>query len=79
MSVRVQKGTTWTALAPTKLFSGRFYYVDVEGQQGRTYDVTSDGQRFLMIKQGSSEASPAAGIIVVQNWQQEVSRLMPAN
>jgi serine/threonine-protein kinase len=80
MTVRVQKGATWTASAPTKLFSGRFFYVDVQGQQGqgRTYDVTRDGQRFLMIREGSTDAA-AAKIIVVQNWTEELKRLLPVN
>jgi len=40
---------------------------------GRQYDVTSDGQRFLMIKQGDASAR----IVVVENWHQELKRLVP--
>ena len=42
----------------------------------RTYDVSVDGKRFLRIKPGSaSEAS--ASVVVVQNWLEELKRLVP--
>jgi hypothetical protein len=42
------------------------------------YDVSPDGQRFLMIKNAEADAkvSPPQ-IIVVQNWDQELKRLVP--
>ena len=45
-------------------------------QGGRTYDISPDGERFLMIKQVES-ASEASQIIVVQNWFEELKRLVP--
>ena len=47
--------------------------------QGRTYDVSPDGQRFLMIKAGggSDQAAAPPSIIVVQNWFEELKRLVP--
>ena len=79
MSVRVQDSATWTASTPTKLFAGRFFREVVQGQlgQGRTYDVAPDSKRFLMIKEGGTDAAAAARIIVVQNWDQELKRLVP--
>ena len=48
--------------------------------QGRTYDVAPDGRRFLMIKEGSDDTSgPANTIVVVQNWDQELKRLVPVD
>ena len=52
MSVPVERGTTWTAGTPTKL-------IDAQNSRrrttiARTYDVSPDGKRFLMIKQGGS-------------------------
>jgi hypothetical protein len=41
----------------------------------RTYDVSPDGQRFLMIKEnaGSGERdAPPASMVVVQNWFEEL-------
>jgi hypothetical protein len=47
---------------------------------GRTYDASADGQRFLMIKEisGADERPPSARIILVQNWFEELKRLVPA-
>jgi serine/threonine-protein kinase len=49
---------------------------------GRTYDVSADGQRFLMIKEPEeskavSDAS-ASGIIIVSNWTEELKQRVPA-
>jgi len=61
MNVRVRRGTSWTADTPTKLFEGNY----VAAANGRTYDVSADGQRFVMIKPASEAASPS--ITVVQH------------
>jgi serine/threonine-protein kinase len=49
------------------------------GNTGRTYDVSADGQRFLMIKEAAStnEAAAPPQIVVVQNWHEELKRLVP--
>jgi len=66
------KGATWNNRAPTKLFERRYY---VPRNSGRSYDVSLDGQRFLMIKAPGTDASPA--LILVQHWDQELKRLAP--
>ena len=45
---------------------------------GRTYDVSPDGKRFLMIKDAPS-ATPSAALqlVVVLNWVEELKRLVP--
>jgi hypothetical protein len=43
---------------------------------GSSFDVRSDGQRFLMIKEGEQAAS-ATQINVVLNWFEELKRLVP--
>jgi hypothetical protein len=43
----------------------------------RQYDVTADGQRFLMIKEAARDTGAAESIIVVQNWTEELKRLVP--
>jgi len=40
------------------------------------YDVSPDGQRFLMLK--ASEQAQAAQINVVQNWFEELKQRVPA-
>jgi hypothetical protein len=46
----------------------------------RTYDVAADG-RFVMIPEAGGATnpatSPATGIVVVQNWLEELKRLVP--
>ena len=54
MRVPVERGATWTAGGPTKLFAGRFFYSEGGPGQGRTYDVSPDGRRFLMVKDSSN-------------------------
>ena len=56
-----------------ELFGG--YWV---GQPGHTYDISADGQRFLMIKEGAGTDMEEA-FILVQNWFEELKRLVPVN
>jgi eukaryotic-like serine/threonine-protein kinase len=75
--LRVQveaRGATWSAGAPMKLLERRYY----TGGIGRTYDVSADGKRFLMIKAPGTDASAAPpALIVVQHWDEELKRLAP--
>jgi hypothetical protein len=43
------------------------------------YDVSVDGERFLMIKEscGTDGRAPSPRIILVQNWFEEAKRLVP--
>ena len=66
------KGATWNNRAPIKLFERRYY---VPRNSGRSYDVSIDGQRFLMIKGPGADATPA--LILVQHWDAELKRLAP--
>lgn len=51
MRVGVERGPTWAAGAPAKLLNEGYSTVP-GGNPGRTYDISPDGQRFLMIKVG---------------------------
>jgi serine/threonine-protein kinase len=77
MRVGVAPGPTWAA--PTKLFEGS--YGAGPNQSGRTYDIAPDGKRFLMIKFGDSANQTAAptSLVVVQNWSEELKRLVPTH
>ena len=47
---------------------------------GRTYDVSPDGKRFLMIKEdGAGEETEPTQVILVQNWLDELKRLVPVD
>jgi serine/threonine-protein kinase len=76
MVVSVQTNPTFKPSNPSKLF-------DVPGplslQAGRTYDVTPDGQRFLMIKDVAGDRNaPSAPIDVVVHWTEELKARVPA-
>src|SRR5262245_14241014 len=69
-------GATWNADQPVKLVEGR--YLAAQGTAGRTYDVSPDGRRFLMLKrQGADAGAAPPPIIVVQHWNEELKRLVP--
>ena len=61
--------------APKRLFQGTYYAL----QAGRSYDIAPDGKRFVMIKEALlSQASVPVQLLVVQNWFEELKRLVPA-
>jgi serine/threonine-protein kinase len=73
MAVPVTTQPSFSAGRPTELFKGT-YLASTFPLTGTTYDVTRDGQRFLMIK---DQAASATQINVVVNWFQELKRLVP--
>jgi serine/threonine-protein kinase len=77
MSAAVEGGSAFRAGNPTRLFEGPYFTFAV--QASRTYDVSPDGRRFLMIKPVGSPEQTAAptSLIVVQNWFEELKRLVP--
>ena len=78
MSVAVDtSAATWPTTTPVKLFDVARYYPSVPAR--RMYDIAPDGQQFLMIKPGgeSDQTSKPPSIIVVQNWLEELKRLVP--
>ena len=80
MRVPVKTGATFERGTPEKVFDASPYLVRPLGAgPGRMYDVSADGQRFLMIKETSvaDERPPSARIILVQNWFEELKRLVP--
>ena len=60
------------------MFEGR-YFVPPRGVAGRSYDVDPDGKRFLMIKDATAgdPSATRSSIIVVENWFEELKRLVP--
>jgi eukaryotic-like serine/threonine-protein kinase len=62
---------------PTKLVEGR-YFMGAGDSSGRTYDVSPDGQRFLMIRDAPLATQPLPHqLVVVLNWTEELKRLVP--
>jgi hypothetical protein len=49
-----------------------------DGYPIRTYDLSLDGQRFLMVREEPLIPAPVTEMILIQNWFQELKRLVPA-
>lgn len=77
MRVEVVRGPTWAATTPTLLIKGGFS-TGVPGNDGRLYDIAPNGDRFLMIKEAEgSQPAGAGSLVIVQNWFEELKRLLP--
>jgi hypothetical protein len=74
MVVPVTLRPSFTVGAPRQLFEGRYGATSAI----RSYDVTADGKRFLMVQQKERPAIDAAEMILVQNWLEEVKVRVPA-
>jgi serine/threonine-protein kinase len=75
MAVEVTTRSTFSAGKPKMLWE-RQYQASPGGNTGPAYDVSPDGQRFLMARQG--EPAPAPPINVVVNWVEDMRRRAPA-
>jgi len=77
MAVQVLERPRFAAGAPQVVFKGTY----LSPQTERMYDVSPDGRRFLMIKNApqDGEALPPPQLVVVQNWFEELKRLVPVN
>ena len=74
MVVAVDTEPVFSPARPQQLFEADY---DVDPRRGLNYDVSPDGQRFLMVL-NTQELAPTE-INVVQNWFEELKRLVPVN
>ncbi len=75
MSVSVQAEPNFRHGVPQRLFQGSY---QAPGPTRLVYDVDIDDQRFVMIKQVAvDDAGTQPQIVVVQNWFEELKRLVP--
>jgi hypothetical protein len=72
--VDVQIGSGFSASKPRLLFEQPGY---ASHSPIRTWDISPDGQRFLMVKMEVRKPHPVAEMILVQNWFEELKRLVP--
>ena len=72
MAVNMTTEPTFGAGTPRLLFEG--IYLRSEGGSA-FYDVTPDGQRFVMVQ--AQQGAAQAQINVVLNWFEELKRLVP--
>jgi eukaryotic-like serine/threonine-protein kinase len=74
MTVPVAVRPTFTAGVPRSLFQGTY-----GASAGiRSFDVTPDGRRFLMVQQKDRPPVNAAEMILVMNWVEELKQRVPA-
>jgi hypothetical protein len=74
MATAVETNPVFAAGKPKLLFEG--HYETGIGAFEPDYDVSPDGQRFLMIKASEQESAPTQ-LNVVLNWSDELRRLAP--
>lgn len=66
--------------AGARLFANQGYIGGGRQMSARTYDVSPDGQRFLMVKDQAAAVTPGApALIVVLNWFEDLKRAVPAD
>jgi Tol biopolymer transport system component len=73
MAVPVTMGSALRAGAPKQLFEGPYSV----NSPSRGYDVTPDGQRFIMVHEKERPATKWTEIVLVQNWFNELRRRVP--
>jgi len=74
LAVSVDTSSAFTSGEPQVLFTGPYYRTSPV--LGHTYDVTPDGQKFVMIRESEMDTA-GSEIIVIQNWSEELKRQVP--
>lgn len=73
MHAQVVPGAAFATGPPAKLFERSF------GRDGRLLGVAPSGQEFVMAGSGAEPAGPGpTTLVVIQNWGEELKRLVPA-
>ncbi|HVS88108.1 MAG TPA: protein kinase [Candidatus Acidoferrum sp.] len=75
MAVDIATQPGFTAGKPRVLFEGRY---EPTPATSPNYDVSPDGQRFLMLKSAEAGEAAPTQIYVVLNWFEELKRRVPA-
>jgi hypothetical protein len=70
-AVPVDTRTGFSFGNPTRLLQTRYF-----GGATRSYDVSRDGQKFLMIKSEPGASPPPPSIVVVSNWVEELKAVV---
>jgi serine/threonine-protein kinase len=77
MGVRVASGADWTDSPPNTVLEANDFLFQAGGTAASTLDVSEDGQRFLIVQQQTRGDTVPWPIVVVQNWNEELKRLVP--
>ncbi len=86
MVVTIETEPTFAAGNPEVLFRSEYVLASHSGPDPSPYDISPDGKRFLMIKEETqaqegdeaAETPPITELIVVDNWDEVLKRLAPA-
>ena len=83
MAVSVTTGPSFTSGRPRELWKGHYSHgmsssCGPAGPTSSNYDVTPDGERFLMIKDDDQDSAVSREVVVVLGWAEELSRLSKA-
>jgi serine/threonine-protein kinase len=77
VGVRVRPGAAWVSTTATQLVNPG-YFTGAGPGSVRRYDVSSDGQRFLVVKDAETDQDGVPPqLIVVQHFDEELKRLVP--
>jgi len=76
MRVGVERAASWAATTPTMLLKDGSVVTPVQNV-GRNYDISSDSQRFLVVKPVNAPSAPPPQLIVVQHFDEMLKRLVP--
>jgi serine/threonine-protein kinase len=78
MRVGIERAPSWATTIPLLILPNGSVPNDSPGFGGWTYDISPDGQRFLLTKAANdANAPPPPEIIFVQHFDQELKRLVP--
>jgi hypothetical protein len=84
MRVGVARGTSWGATPPTAVLKDGAVLSAVgrprsslSGTDGTEYDVSPDGERFLMLKDAPASDAAPPQLIVIQHFDTLLQRLVP--
>ncbi|HEU5256856.1 MAG TPA: protein kinase [Vicinamibacterales bacterium] len=78
MRVGVSSGTAWATTTPSTIVK-EGYTTTLGAFLGRNYDVSQDGQRFLVVKTPDDPNAAPPELVVVQHFDEELKRLVPVN
>jgi len=73
LRVSVTGEATFSAGAPEVLFTGAYPF----GAGRPNWDISSDGQRFLLLNLSQEGTATSTSLVVVENWFEELKRLAP--
>ena len=72
--VQMTPGNSLAVGVPTVLFEGSYWPSVL---RGRPYDVSPDGDRFVMVRQSAATPDTPRSLVLVLNWDQELLERVP--